>query len=110
MGIAVKVPTEIRNWAKYLTAGGWTCFRWIDQPTMERQIAGRRNGQRLLILPLMRDVDKPAQIPAIQTGMVMTCALLAVQPSWLRIVGLNEEIDPADISAQKKRSVMSQIL
>lgn len=45
-------------------------------------------------------------IPTTQTGMVITWARREVQPSWERIVGLNAEREPADMSAQKKRRVL----
>jgi hypothetical protein len=105
----VKVPKEMRNCAKYLTEAGCTCFKWIIHPTTEIQIAGRMNGQRMFNLPARRQDAVEPTIPRIQTGIVITCALLAFQPSSLRMVGLKELIEPAEKSAQKNSNVLAEL-
>jgi hypothetical protein len=105
----VNVPKEMRNCAKYLTEAGCTCFKWIIHPTREIQIAGRMKGQRMFNLPARRQDAVEPTIPRIQTGIVITCALLAFQPSWLRIVGLKELIEPAEKSAQKNSNVLAEL-
>jgi len=80
----------------------------MDQPATEMQIAGKMKGHLVFKRPLYQQELKAPTIPTIQTGIVITCALREVQPSWLRIVGLKELKEPADRSAQKKRRVLGK--
>lgn len=63
-------------------------------------------GKRLFNLSLAKEAAKPPTISTTRMGLVITCALLADQPSWLVMVGLGELRETADISAQKKGSVL----
>lgn len=67
---------------------------------------GRMNGQRLLVWPARREVMSAPMNPTTQTETVMACARREVHPGWERMVGLNADREPADTSAQKKRSVL----
>lgn len=79
----------------------------VNTPAYERdEDCGQDERPSLLSRPLRKQEPRAPTIPTVQTGMVITCALLDVHPSWDRIVGLNDDREPAERSAQKKRSVL----
>lgn len=58
-------------------------------------------------LPERKEAESVNTIPTTQIGIDMTCAVDLVQPSSLRMVGVNAEIEAALMSQQKKTTVLT---
>jgi len=82
----------------------------MTQPTSTHNMPARMNGKRH---PVCADNHAPricVNIPHTQTGMLMACAVAAFQPSSVRMVGMNADMEAAVMSQQKNMSVGKRIL